>query len=379
MKKILKYSFLALMLLMPICAKGQTTIQMEKESGVYKIPCLINGLRLKLIFDTGASKVCISGGIADMMLENGYLSREDIKGSGQSQVADGRIVDNTIINIKELKIEELMLRNVEAVVIHQQSAPLLLGQSAIQKLGNVTIQGNNLIINKLSGSPVESKKRFYSQKEIDEMFDNAFDAMENNSYELATEYWEILYEIGQLSAYGKFKYAGCLRSTNKTTEAISIYNEVLEDIEHLDIELHPWVYFGMQACYKSIKDYDSSIKYGQMALLNTTFAFNLRINMIYLLASAYKEKGDIYTSKRVIKNEISKYLSYMELKATDCWHKGYKDPYLAELYYYLYLIDDINNYEKWTIVSAAWGYKNAIENCKKFEYEYTSKPNKYEY
>jgi hypothetical protein len=135
----------------------------------------------------------------------------------------------------------------------------------------------------------------------------------------------------------------------------------------------------MQTCYKAIKEYNSSIIYGQKALQKSNFTSKSRTPIIYLLAEAYKEKGEIYTSKMVLENEISKYLSYMELKATDCWYKGYRDPYLAELYYYLYLMDNINNYEKWTIVSAAWGHKDAIENCKKFEYEYTSKPNKYEY
>ena len=112
-----------IMLLMSVSAYSQTVIQMEKEGGVYKIPCEINGLRLKLIFDTGASNVCISESIALMMLENGYLTREDIKGSSTSVVADGRIVENTKINIKTLKIGGETLNNVEAVVMHQQAAP----------------------------------------------------------------------------------------------------------------------------------------------------------------------------------------------------------------------------------------------------------------
>ena len=103
MKSIYKYLFsLVVSLAVSIQANSQTVIQMEKDGGVYKIPCEINGLRLKLIFDTGASNVCISESIALMMLENGYLTRADIKGSSSSVVADGRIVENTKINIKTL-------------------------------------------------------------------------------------------------------------------------------------------------------------------------------------------------------------------------------------------------------------------------------------
>jgi len=38
---------------------SQTRIKMENEGGVYKIPSEVNGLRLKFIFDTGASYVTL--------------------------------------------------------------------------------------------------------------------------------------------------------------------------------------------------------------------------------------------------------------------------------------------------------------------------------
>jgi aspartyl protease family protein len=33
---------------------------MQKDGGVYKVPCTVNGLKLEFIFDTGASVVSIS-------------------------------------------------------------------------------------------------------------------------------------------------------------------------------------------------------------------------------------------------------------------------------------------------------------------------------
>jgi predicted aspartyl protease len=50
---------LALLFVTTFCF-GQTTIQMTKVSGVYEMPCTVNGLKLKFIFDSGASDVCIS-------------------------------------------------------------------------------------------------------------------------------------------------------------------------------------------------------------------------------------------------------------------------------------------------------------------------------
>lgn len=51
-------------------ATAKVTIEMEKEGGVYKVPCIVNGLRMRFIFDTGAANVCISETMANYMLEN---------------------------------------------------------------------------------------------------------------------------------------------------------------------------------------------------------------------------------------------------------------------------------------------------------------------
>ena len=59
---------------------AQTKIQMIKEGGVYSVPCKINGLPLKFVFDTGASDVSISLTEASFMLKNGFISKEDIGG-----------------------------------------------------------------------------------------------------------------------------------------------------------------------------------------------------------------------------------------------------------------------------------------------------------
>jgi clan AA aspartic protease (TIGR02281 family) len=119
---------------------------MKKEGSIYTLPCSVNGLKLRFIFDTGASNVCISLSEATFMLKNGYLDTDDIIGSSSSIIADGSLVENTRIILREIEIGGLKLYNVNAVVMHNIEAPLLLGQSAIQKLGTVQLQGDELII-----------------------------------------------------------------------------------------------------------------------------------------------------------------------------------------------------------------------------------------
>lgn len=119
-------------------------IQMRKmHSGLYEIPCIINELPLKFFFDTGASAVTISSVEANFMLKNGYLKSEDIKSKEYYSVATGEIHEGTTIRLREIKIGDAILRNVDASVVHNQQAPLLLGQSVLERFGVVTIDNIN--------------------------------------------------------------------------------------------------------------------------------------------------------------------------------------------------------------------------------------------
>lgn len=142
MKKIL----LALLLVVYTTISAQVTITMEQESGVYKVPCVVNGAKMKFIFDTGAATVCLSESMAEYLLDNDYISKEDFVGTGSSTVADGRTVNHLKIILRDIEIAGLHLKDVEASVVEGQRAPLLLGQTAIQKLGRISVEGNKLII-----------------------------------------------------------------------------------------------------------------------------------------------------------------------------------------------------------------------------------------
>lgn len=128
---------------------AQRRILMEKDGGVFKVPCTVNGAKMKFVFDTGAAKVNLSLSMAEYLYDNGYLTKDDIIGSSKSSTASGEIVDNIDIIIRDIEISGLHLKNVHAWISRSLNAPLLLGQSAIQKLGPVTIDGNYLIINNI--------------------------------------------------------------------------------------------------------------------------------------------------------------------------------------------------------------------------------------
>jgi clan AA aspartic protease (TIGR02281 family) len=144
--KILNFVFLMLVLGMFNSTFGQTTITMQKKNGVYYVPCKANGLSLEFIFDTGAGDVSISLTEALFMHKQGYLKNNDFVGTEYYRIANGEIQEGTKIIIKVLEFAGLKLYNVEASVVHTLSAPLLLGQSVISKLGKIQLDGNKLTI-----------------------------------------------------------------------------------------------------------------------------------------------------------------------------------------------------------------------------------------
>jgi clan AA aspartic protease (TIGR02281 family) len=133
---------------------SQIVIQMQRKGGVSYIPCKVNGLKLSFVFDTGASDVTISLTEAKFMLKNGYLTKDDIIGTANYSNANGEISEGIVINIKEIDIQGLKLYNVRASIVKNMEAPLLLGQSAISKLGTISINltTNTLTINKNNGN-----------------------------------------------------------------------------------------------------------------------------------------------------------------------------------------------------------------------------------
>ncbi|MCB6062637.1 retropepsin-like aspartic protease family protein [Flavobacterium psychrophilum] len=126
---------------------SQKTIEMKKINGIYQIPCKVNGILMNFVFDTGATDVTISLTEAKFLLKQGLLKKEDFIENVNYQMANGEIIEGTKINLKTIEIGGTILKNISASVIHKQNAPLLLGQSALSKLGQYSINGNQLIIN----------------------------------------------------------------------------------------------------------------------------------------------------------------------------------------------------------------------------------------
>ena len=121
-------------------------IPFSKEDGVCKVKCTINNLPLYFVFDTGASDVSLSSVEATFMMKNGYLKSSDVIGKQNYMMANGEISAGTVINLRNVNFGGLDLDNIRASVVHNQTAPLLLGQSILGRLGSIEIDNAKRVL-----------------------------------------------------------------------------------------------------------------------------------------------------------------------------------------------------------------------------------------
>ena len=118
-------------------------IKMEHVGGVIVVPVTVNDVPMKFVFDTGASNITISQTEAQFLAKQGKLTKDDVIGTERFQIADGSISEGMVIRLREVKIGNRTINNVEAAVIESQDSPLLLGQTALSKFGKVSLDYKN--------------------------------------------------------------------------------------------------------------------------------------------------------------------------------------------------------------------------------------------
>ncbi len=123
-------------------------VPFREENGIKYVQVKVNGVGFEMIFDTGCSGTLISVAEANYLYQRGKLADEDILGSAHAQIADGSVVENMIVNLKQVIIDDKILcPDVQATVSANINAPLLLGNEVLNRLATITIDNENETLN----------------------------------------------------------------------------------------------------------------------------------------------------------------------------------------------------------------------------------------
>lgn len=101
----------------------------------------VNGASVRLMVDTGASLVVLTK--ADAQAIGLQFSEQEFTGSAESA---GGAVKTKPVTLGRLAVGNLEAQNVNAVIIDSSLSKSLLGQSWLSRVGNVTIEGDQMVL-----------------------------------------------------------------------------------------------------------------------------------------------------------------------------------------------------------------------------------------
>ena len=111
-------------------AYNSMEVPFKEEGGVKIVHVKVNGVGGDMIFDKGCSGTLLSLSEVRYLASKGLLLQEDILGTTHSQIADGSIVENMVVNLRKVSIitndgGTIDCYNVKATVSNNINAPLL--------------------------------------------------------------------------------------------------------------------------------------------------------------------------------------------------------------------------------------------------------------
>lgn len=354
---------------------GQKVISLTKQNGVYTVPCSINGVIRSLVFDTGASTVTISMQLAELLYRSGKLSDSEIKGYGKSQTASGHIVDNMAIVLRDIEISKLHLKNVDAVVIEGQNVPLLLGLSAIQKLGKVTLQGDKLIID----------SSILPNSQLAEIRSKIESFIENEEYSAAIASLKRIESQDAMEEMDVFNFAQCYCYSMDYNKALIYCQQWMGTYKETMPSHEPDICYFMGISYMGLKSHYDADKWFSKAicLISTDAVVRTSKEDANILSYYYNQKAVNYLFWKAYEKSVEAFdiatqyrMRFLGVTVEDLCAGKIKDERIGiwlnsiSAMQGVYLHNEAKS-ERYAILAALCGNQESIEFCEHFKIDYS--------
>ena len=124
-------------------------VPFEERNGVKYLEVKLNDtFTIPMILDSGCSGTLISVAEAQHLYSKGVLTEDDFLGTARQVIADGSVVENMVVNLRQIVIGgKITCPNVEAIVSSNTQAPLLLGNEVLNRTASYTIDNQSHTIN----------------------------------------------------------------------------------------------------------------------------------------------------------------------------------------------------------------------------------------
>ena len=251
----------ALLTFLPVAASAQSpstgsgrsvvTLQPAGEDGKYTIETSVNGVGVRTYYTEENWFVSMSTTTYLFLYENGYIHDEDVKGITTLKLPDGSSSKGAAFVIKRLKIgDHVLVTDIPAFVVSKQTVPLIIGSSAFESLGEVTREGEKIVIGDLEN--IESFAEVVDP--VDSLRAAAQSHLEAEEYAEAVDCFASLKEKGALNMLSEYQYAVLLNLLGRDKENITVSQDWLAENEGKSITMDYWIHNGLGASYARLGD-----------------------------------------------------------------------------------------------------------------------------
>lgn len=254
---------------------AQTVIHLEKESeGKYMVDAKLNGVGVVTYYTEESWYASVSSTTYLFLYENGYIANADVKGMTVVKMPNGKTTKAGSFVIRSLRIGNVIVKDLPAFVVAKQTVPLLIGSSTFDCFGEVTIDGDRLIINDADEVVVAATEETLSPS--DQLKIRIQELMEAEDYEKVAEAMAELRKVEPLTMYQEYQYIVVQNILGHSDETISTAERWLEDNAGKSATLDYWVYDCLGDSYarkkltsKSIAMYEKAVQ-SYCRMFNTT-------------------------------------------------------------------------------------------------------------
>ena len=240
--------------------------------------------------------------------ENGYIEDDDVRGTMKLKV-NGSNVKGVSFVIKKLKINDLVITNAPAVLLKNQTVPLLIGSSAFDGFGNVYDKTDHLVISWDDESAETVKNEEDPVNVLADKVQACFDA---EDYAGAEVYMKELYDGGNLNMFTHYQYCMVLAMNNHDAENVAVSKDWINKYAGKAQSMDYWIYDGLGTSYLKLDDSANAIEWLTKAynadceLFNTSEAEIKAGNFhdkslgrtLFALSQAYGKTGNLSRSER---------------------------------------------------------------------------------
>ena len=283
---------------------------MTEEDGKLAIDASVNGVGIKTFYTEENWFVSMSSNTYLFLSENGYIKNDEVKGITTVKMPDGSSVKAAAFVIRELKVGDgIIVKDIPAFVIKKQTVPMLIGSSAFESLGEVTREGNKIIVSDMNPKTPEKEV----QDPLDSLNLAAETFLESKEYSEAASCFKALDEKGALNMLSQYQYAMVLDLLGKDADNIDVSARWLDSYKGKSLTMDFWICNGLGKAYARTGDNAKSIDSFEKAIATYYSLFNTSEKEVrkgsfhdQTLGATLFSLGKVYASEgKVAKCEIN--------------------------------------------------------------------------